>query len=95
VAVMDWRGQGGSDRLLDDPRKGHVGDFADYDADLRMFMKDIVLPDCPPPYTGLGHSMGGAILMRNAIRPGSWFDRIVVTATMIAFSAETSGRFRP
>ncbi|MBA4130285.1 MAG: alpha/beta hydrolase [Hyphomicrobium sp.] len=88
VAVMDWRGQGGSDRLLDHPRKGHVGDFSDYDSDLRLFMKEIVLPDCPPPYTGLGHSMGGAILMRNAIRPGSWFDRIVVTAPMIAFSAE-------
>jgi lysophospholipase len=88
VAVMDWRGQGGSDRLLDNPRMGHVDDFAEYDADLRLFMKEIVLPDCPPPYTGLGHSMGGAILIRNAIRPGSWFDRIVVTAPMIAFSPE-------
>ena len=68
VAVMDWRGQGGSDRLLDHPRKGHVEDFAEYDRDLRQFMKEIVLPDCPPPYTALGHSMGGAILMRNAIR---------------------------
>lgn len=92
VAIMDWRGQGGSDRLVaDNPRKGHVGDFADYDRDLRHFMKEIVLPDCPPPYTGLGHSMGGAILMRNAIRPGSWFDRFVLTAPMIAFSAEKIG----
>jgi lysophospholipase len=91
VAVMDWRGQGGSDRLLDNPRKGHVDDFADYDRDLKLFMKEIVLPDCPPPYTALGHSMGGAIAMRNAIRPGSWFDRIVVTAPMIAFSQEKMG----
>jgi lysophospholipase len=29
--------------------------------------------------------------MRNAIRPGSWFDRLVVTAPMIAFSAEKLG----
>ncbi|HEX5665677.1 MAG TPA: alpha/beta hydrolase, partial [Hyphomicrobium sp.] len=43
VAVMDWRGQGGSDRLLDHPRKGHVEDFAEYDRDLRQFMKEIVL----------------------------------------------------
>ncbi len=91
VAVMDWRGQGGSDRLLDHPRKGHIGDFSEYDLDLRQFMKEIVLPDCPPPYTGLGHSMGGAILMRNAIRAGSWFDRIVVTAPMIAFSSDKMG----
>ncbi|MCU0953991.1 MAG: alpha/beta hydrolase [Hyphomicrobium sp.] len=92
VAIMDWRGQGGSDRLAaDNPRRGHVGDFADYDRDLRHFMKEIVLPDCPAPYTGLGHSMGGAILIRNAIRPGSWFDRFVLTAPMIAFSAEKVG----
>lgn len=88
VAILDWRGQGGSERMLDDPRKGHINDFAEYDHDLRRFMKDIVLPDCPPPYTALGHSMGGAIVMRNSIKPGSWFDRIVVTAPMIAFSAE-------
>jgi lysophospholipase len=27
VAALDWRGQGFSDRLLPDPRKGHVHDF--------------------------------------------------------------------
>ena len=26
VATMDWRGQGGSERALSDPHKGHVGD---------------------------------------------------------------------
>lgn len=91
VAILDWRGQGGSDRLLADPHKGHVGDFADYDRDLRFFMKEIVLPDCPPPYIGLGHSMGGAILMRNALQPGSWFDRMILTAPMIAFAPAKMG----
>ena len=28
VATIDWRGQGGSERALADPRKGHVGDFS-------------------------------------------------------------------
>lgn len=91
VAVLDWRGQGGSDRLLDNPRKGHVADFADYHRDLRQFMLDIVLPDCPPPYTGMAHSMGGAILLHHAARPGSWFDRMVLTAPMIAFSDDKMG----
>jgi lysophospholipase len=95
VAMMDWRGQGGSERMLDNPRKGHVRDFSEYDRDLRQFMLEIVLPDCPPPYTGLGHSMGGAILLRNAIRPGSWFDRMVLTAPMIKFSAEKMGYPQP
>lgn len=84
VATMDWRGQGGSQRLLSNPLKGHVSSFADYDRDLLRFMKDIVLPDCPPPFFGLGHSMGGNILLRNATMPGLWFERIILTAPMLA-----------
>ena len=86
VATMDWRGQGGSQRMLSNPRKGHVRGFWEYDRDLIRFMKDIVLPDCPPPFIGLGHSMGGNILLRNATMPGLWFERIVLSAPMIAIS---------
>jgi hypothetical protein len=52
VASMDWRGQGGSQRMLANPRKGNVRGFWEYDRDLIRFMKDIVLPDCPPPFIG-------------------------------------------
>lgn len=83
VAMMDWRGQGGSDRLLRNPRKGHVGDFAEFDADLRQFMSEIVLPDCPAPFYGMAHSMGGHILMRSARTKICWFDRLVLCAPMI------------
>ena len=86
VAIHDWRGQGGSQRLLADPSKGHVVDFADYDADVVRFMRDVVLPDCPPPYIALGHSMGGNIVLRGATSAGSWFDRMILTAPMLAFS---------
>jgi lysophospholipase len=83
VATMDWRGQGGSERLLSNPRKGHVRSFADFDRDLAAFMHEVVLPDCPPPYTALAHSMGGHILLRNAATRGSWFSRMVLSAPMI------------
>jgi lysophospholipase len=86
VATLDWRGQGGSDRLLYNRRKGHVRSFADYDRDLAIFMKEIVLPDCPPPYVALAHSMGGNILLRNAVLAGSWFSRMVLCAPMIAIA---------
>src|ERR1700761_4707764 len=46
VAVLDWRGQGLSDRPLTDAAKGHVRRFSDYDIDLTTFMQQIVLPDC-------------------------------------------------
>jgi lysophospholipase len=91
VAALDWRGQGGSDRIIDHPHKGYVWDFAEYDLDLRYFMKEIVLPDCPPPYTALGHSMGGCILLRNAVLPGSWFDRMVLSAPMLRFNDDLVG----
>jgi lysophospholipase len=91
VAIHDWRGQGGSDRLLPDPAKGHVRRFADYMDDVTRFMRDVVLPDCPPPYVALGHSMGGNILLQLAAVPGSWFDRMVLTAPMLAFADEKIG----
>jgi lysophospholipase len=83
VATLDWRGQGLSDRALPDPHKGHVGDFAEFDTDLETFMREVVLPDCPPPLFALAHSMGGAILIRSAFQGRRWFDRIVLSAPMI------------
>ncbi len=83
VAIMDWRGQGGSGRALRDRRKGHVHDFAEFDRDLEHFMIEIVLPDCPPPYFALAHSMGGLVLLRAACRKDCWFDRMVLCAPMI------------
>jgi lysophospholipase len=49
VATMDWRGQGGSSRVLeDDPRKGFVVDFTEYDDDLDTLLNWIVPPLLKP-----------------------------------------------
>lgn len=95
VAMLDWRGQGGSERLLANPRKGHVRSFADYERDLIRFMKDVVLPDCPPPYLAMGHSMGGNVLLRSATLAGSWFDRMILTGPMIGIAQEKLGMPQP
>src|ERR1700716_590747 len=83
VATMDWRGQGHSSRRLRDPRKGYVRDFADFEIDVETFVQQVVLPDCPPPYFALAHSMGGAVMLRIAHAGKRWFDRIVLSAPMI------------
>ena len=88
VAIMDLRCQGGSDRLLDNPMKGHIRHFREYDQDLAAFMRDVVLPDCPPPYIALGHSLGGHILLRHASQPGSWFQRLILSAPMLEISRD-------
>src|SRR4029450_4451260 len=75
VAVLDWRGQGLSDRMLSDIRKGHIEDFSEYHNDLATFMQQVVLPDCPPPVFAIGHSMGASVLIRAAFQGHRWFDR--------------------
>lgn len=61
VLAIDWRGQGLSDRLLADPRAGHIADFADYQTDV---VEIVVAADAlalPRPWHLLAHSMGGCI----------------------------------
>jgi lysophospholipase len=77
VAMIDWRGQGHSSRRLRDPRKGYVRDFSDFEVDVETFVQQVVLPDCPPPYFALAHSMGGAVMLRIAHAGKRWFDRMV------------------
>jgi lysophospholipase len=86
VATFDWRGQGLSDRMLKDRHKGYVRSFSDYDTDLETFMREIVLPDCPPPLFALGHSTGATILIRAAHRGHRWFDRMVLIAPLIGLA---------
>jgi lysophospholipase len=90
VATLDWRGQGRSERALADPRKGHVGDFSEYEQDVETFMKEVVLPDCPPPIFAIGHSMGGTVMMRVARQGSRWFDRIVLSTPMIRLAGMRS-----
>jgi lysophospholipase len=92
VATLDWRGQGLSERVLSDPRKGYVRNFSEYDIDLETFMKEVVLPDCPPPFFALAHSMGAAILTRALARGRRWFDRVVLSSPMLQVRVPGSPR---
>ncbi|BAQ45701.1 alpha/beta hydrolase [Methylobacterium ajmalii] len=84
VVAFDWRGQGGSDRTVEDPHKGHVDDFAEYRLDLAAVEAQVLEGRMPRPFFGLAHSMGGAICL-SAAREG-WlpFDRLVALAPMVA-----------
>ena len=82
AASFDFRGQGGSPRLQKDAFRSNVPDFKLYDDDLASFMKHHVLPDCPPPFYLLGHSMGGCVGLR-ALQKRNWFSRAVLTSPML------------
>lgn len=61
VYCLDHRGQGMSDRLLNNPHKGHVEYFRDYVTDLRFFIDIVITPSHHDKKYLLAHSMGGAI----------------------------------
>ncbi|CAM3957153.1 alpha/beta fold hydrolase [Paracoccus yeei] len=61
VLAIDWRGQGMSDRLLADPRLGHVERFSDYQRDVVELVVAAQEIGLPRPWHLLAHSMGGAI----------------------------------
>ncbi len=69
VVAFDWRGQGGSDRTVEDPHKGHVDDFTEYRLDLAAVEAQVLEGRMPRPFFGLAHSMGGAICL-SAAREG-------------------------
>ena len=83
VATFDWRGQGGSDRLIGDRTVGYVDRFEDYWTDLKSFHADILLPDCPGPFYLVGHSMGGLASLMAATRDRMMFDRVFLSAPMV------------
>ena len=83
VATFDWRGQGGSDRLIGNRKLGYVKSFDDYWTDLRSFHANVLLPDCPAPYYLVGHSMGGLVSLIAGTRDRMMFDRIFLSAPMV------------
>ena len=88
VATFDWRGQGGSDRLIGNRKLGHVDRFEDYWTDLRCFHGDILLPDCPGPFYLVGHSMGGLASLLAGVRDRLMFDRIFLSAPMLSLDGQ-------
>jgi lysophospholipase len=82
-AILDWRGQGGSDRLIRDRHRGHVSDFRLYVRDLEQFFEEVVLPDCRGPYYALGHSTGSLIALMAAPVMLNRIRRMVLVAPLI------------
>ena len=95
VATFDLRGQGGSERMLANRRKGHVLAFTEYDRDLAIFIDEIVRPSLPEPFIGLGHSLGGNILLRGAQDERSAFTRMILLSPMIDIHEQMLGAPRP
>lgn len=88
---LDWRGQGLSDREADDPLKGHVNDFADFQQDLDAVL---AVMDLPGPRILHGHSMGGLVGVAALLRPdiADGVHAAVLTAPMFGISLPAAMR---
>ena len=82
-AVIDWRGQGIADRLLENRAVGHVEVFEDYQLDVKAMLAHVKSLGLPEPYHLLTHSMGGCIGLR------SLYDGLPVAS--VVFSAPMWG----
>jgi lysophospholipase len=86
VASLDWRGQGGSERQLANPRKGHVEDFDDYLLDLDALIAEARARAMPEPYGLLAHSTGGAIALLALARGMADFRRAMLSAPLVGIA---------
>lgn len=62
VVIIDWPGQGLSQRLLPDRKKGHIDRFETFMGALAKGLETLS-SNLPRPHVSLAHSMGGAIAL--------------------------------
>jgi lysophospholipase len=83
VTAFDWRGQGGSGRLLPDRKVGHIDDFATWVGDLeaigRLWHGET---DMAGPHVAVAHSMGGHLLLRTLVEGRIRADAAVLLSPM-------------
>ncbi|MET3598524.1 alpha/beta hydrolase [Martelella mangrovi] len=83
VAVLDLRGQGGSDRRPEDRNIGHIERFSDYPRDILDFLEQHVRGTMPAPCFLLGHSLGGLIALSAAESGRERFAGLVLAAPFV------------
>lgn len=87
ICAFDWRGQGGSGRMLDDPTIGHIEDFAIWIDDLAQIYAHWKASN-PAPHFIMSHSMGGHLIMRALAEKVINPDAVILSAPMFGLMAD-------
>jgi len=82
IAGFDWRGQGGSGRMLADPLICHQSDFDILVADLAGFV-DHWIAETTGPHVIVAHSMGAHLTLRMLAERPQGIDAAVLNSAMI------------
>lgn len=91
ISSFDWRGQGGSGRVLADRQVGHIDDFSIWLDDLADFWRDWTART-PAPHIVMGHSMGGHLVLRALVEARILPDAAVLSAPMLGFAGRIPQR---
>ena len=89
VAAFDWRGQGLSDRLIEDRLPGYIDSFESYQRDLDTMLAEIDRRGRGGKTVLVGHSMGGCALIRRLVQPERDFHAAILTAPMLGLRFPT------
>ena len=88
VIAFDWRGQGMSDHQLSDIHKSYIRDYKRHDKDLKYILEEIIEPFFPKPLIGIGHSMGGCLMLSAFHDHPEKFYKGILSAPMLGFKNE-------
>lgn len=86
IEGFDWRGQGGSGRILSDSRIGHGPPYDRMVADLTAYCREW-RARTPGPHILLGHSMGGHLALRMLAEHREAPDAAVLLSPMLGLNA--------
>tara|TARA_Y100001935_G_scaffold121437_2_gene100462 strand:- start:27413 stop:28360 length:948 start_codon:yes stop_codon:yes gene_type:complete len=88
VIAFDWRGQGMSDHQISDIHKSYIKDYKRHDKDLKYILEEIIEPFFPKPIIGIGHSMGGCLMLSAFHNHPEKFSKGILSAPMLGFKNE-------
>ncbi|MGC9400856.1 alpha/beta fold hydrolase [Vibrio genomosp. F10 str. 9ZC157] len=92
IYSFDHRGQGMSDRLIDDTEMGYIEEFDDYINDMVQLVTSFSLEHYEKRYL-LAHSMGGAVATRYLqTNPNHPFDAVSLSAPMFGIAMSRLNR---
>jgi lysophospholipase len=87
VSGFDWRGQGGSGRLHEDPLIGHADSLDPFLDDFDAFYRDW-REHTPGPHVLIGHSMGGHMTLRLLAERRPDVSAAILVAPMLGLNAD-------
>lgn len=88
IISFDWRGQGMSDHQINDIHKAYIKNYERHDQDLKYILEEIIETNFPKPLIGIGHSMGGCLMLSAFYNHPKKFSKGILSAPMLGFKNE-------